>query len=82
MNKVVIYNDRWCSGGVESMIVSLLTHSDFSDINITILVGQKETNIYDSCLDKIGLKIVPILGKIHTRYLTEVVKLLNPKMNV
>lgn len=64
MNKVVIYNDRWCSGGVESMIVSLLTHSDFSDINITILVGQKETNIYDSCLDKIGLKIVPILGKI------------------
>ena len=61
MKKVIIYNDRWCSGGVESMIMNLLSHYDFSDVKIVILVGQKETCIYDDFLSKKGFSVIPIL---------------------
>ena len=61
MKKIVIYNDRWCSGGVESMIINLLLNGDFSKFDIYLLVGVKETNIYDEMLNKLNIHFITIL---------------------
>ena len=63
MKKIVIYNDRWCSGGVESMIANLLLNGDFSQFDIYLLVGVKETNIYDEMLSKLNIHFISILTK-------------------
>ena len=55
MNNVVIYNDKWTSGGVESMIINLLKNFDMTDFKITILVGQKETDVYDDFLKSLNV---------------------------
>lgn len=52
MSKLLIFNERWCSGGVESLWANILAYSPESALEIVIAVWQKETNIYDSLLEK------------------------------
>lgn len=47
MKKVLVYNDRWCSGGVESLWSELIAYFPQGEFEISLLVGQKETDIYD-----------------------------------
>ncbi len=56
MTRVIIFNDRWTSGGVESLIINLLSHFDMKDFSFKILVGQKETNIYDDILNNLSIE--------------------------
>lgn len=53
---VLIYAERWCSGGIESLISNLVSNLDKSKFNIKILVSQKETSIYDDLLDNIKIE--------------------------
>lgn len=71
MKKIIIYNDRWCSGGVESMIINILSNGDFSEFDIYLLVGVKETNIYDSALSKLNIHFISILEKTYNPILRD-----------
>lgn len=53
---VLIYTERWCSGGIESLISNLIKNLDKSKFNIKILVSQKETNIYDEILENVEIR--------------------------
>jgi len=50
-NNVVIYTERWCTGGIESLLANLIKNIDHSKFNVNLVVSQKETNIYDSLLE-------------------------------
>ena len=58
---VLIYTERWCSGGIESLLANLIKYLDKSKFNVEILVSQKETDIYNSILN--GVSIEEILEK-------------------
>lgn len=58
---ILIYTERWCSGGIESLLSNLIKHIDKSKFNINILVSQKETDIYDEILG--NNKVDEILDK-------------------
>ena len=47
MKHVVIFNDHWCSGGVESLWTNLIKNITTDEFDFTILATQKETDIYD-----------------------------------
>ena len=53
---ILIYTERWCTGGIESLLSNLINHLDDSKFNVNILVSQKETNIYDNLLKKIKVE--------------------------
>lgn len=60
MKKVVIFNQRWSSGGIESMMIKMIPNLDREKIDITILAIQKESKVYDKALkeNNISLKIL------------------------
>lgn len=63
MPKLIIYNDRWCSGGVEALWSNLLHFFSDNTLNIILLVGQKETDIYDNLLQQKNIKMIVINEK-------------------
>lgn len=63
MSKLLIFNERWCSGGVESLWANILAYSPESALEIVIAVWQKETNIYDSLLEKKNIRFIEIGNK-------------------
>lgn len=64
MINIVVFNDHWCSGGVESLWTNLLKNIDDSNLSFTILATQKETDIYDKLLKEKNIKIVTILDHV------------------
>lgn len=52
---ILIYTERWCSGGIESLLSNLIKNLDKAKFNIKILVSQKETNIYDEMLKNVEI---------------------------
>lgn len=60
MKKVVIFNQRWSSGGIESMMVKMIPNLDKEKINITVLAIQKESSVYDNVLaeNNVSLRIL------------------------
>ena len=64
MINIVVFNDHWCSGGVESLWTNLLKNIDDSNLSFTILATQKETDIYDKLLKEKNIKLVTILDHV------------------
>lgn len=65
MKKLVVFNDHWCSGGVESLWTNIIDSVGINnDISITILATQKETDIYDEILKRNNVEIVTVLNHI------------------
>ena len=64
MKHVVIFNDHWCSGGVESLWTNLIKNITTDEFDFTILATQKETDIYDDILNEHNVNIITILDKI------------------
>lgn len=58
MFKLLVFNERWCAGGVEALWANLLAHMPDVECEIVLLVGQKETNIYDDLLSKKNIRMV------------------------
>ncbi len=58
MYKLLVLNERWCSGGVESLWANLLSFMPQSAFEVVVLVWQKETDIYDDLLKKKNVRIV------------------------
>ena len=64
MKKIIIYNDHWCSGGVESFWTNIINSIGITeDFHFRILVAQKESDIYDSILEKNNVKVEYIIDK-------------------
>ena len=63
MKHIVIFNSHWCSGGAESMITNLIAAMDKSDLKFTILVTQKETDLFDEILNQNQIHFKTILDK-------------------
>lgn len=64
MKRIVIFNDHWCSGGVESLWTNLIAHMPKNDFEFIILATQKETDIYDSFLNEKGVKLISIFNRV------------------
>lgn len=64
MKHVVIFNDHWCSGGVESLWTNLIKNITTDEFYFTILATQKETDIYDDILNEHNVNIITILDKV------------------
>lgn len=64
MKHVVIFNDHWCSGGVESLWTNLIKNITTDEFDFTILATQKETDIYDDILNEHNVNIITILDKV------------------
>ena len=52
---VVIYTERWCTGGIESLLANLIKNIDNSEFNVNLVVSQKETDIYDNLLEQCNI---------------------------
>ena len=52
MKNIVIYTERWTSGGIESFITNAIKNIPNKEYNISILTSQKESIIYDTELKK------------------------------
>ena len=52
--KVLLYSERWTSGGIESFIMNLYRNLDREKIEADILTSQDESDIYDEEIKKIG----------------------------
>lgn len=63
MKHIVIWNSHWCSGGAESMITNLISAMDKSNLQFTILVTQKESNLFDDILKENQVNFKTILEK-------------------
>lgn len=75
MKKIVIFNDHWCSGGVESLWTNFINEMGNSDeLRFTILASQKETDIYDKMLIKNNVKIVTVLDRIYKNPIIRTIK--------
>ncbi len=66
MKHIVIFNDHWCSGGVEALWTNLISSMpDKEDFKFTILVSQKETEIFDDTLRQNSVEILTVLSKVY-----------------
>lgn len=52
--RVLLYSERWTSGGIESFIMNLYKNFDREKIEADILTSQNETDIYDDEIEKMG----------------------------
>ena len=52
--KVLMYTERWTSGGIESVIMNIYKNIDWNKFNIDILVAQDENKLYDEEISKRG----------------------------
>ena len=61
--KVLLYIDRWGTGGIESLLVNIIDKINKENFETNILVSQKESNVYDLVLKKNNCVINEILKK-------------------
>lgn len=60
MKKVVIFNQRWSSGGIESLFVKIIPNIDMENLDFTLLTIQKESDVYDEILKKYNINLIEI----------------------
>ena len=61
-NRVVEYTDKWTTGGIESYILNIVRLINVSDIEVRILVAQKDTDLYDQELSQYGVTVETLLN--------------------
>ncbi len=64
--KVVEYADKWTTGGIEGYILNLVKNIDHEKYEVSIVVAQKETTLYDDELKKYGVEVQSILKEVQT----------------
>lgn len=52
--KILMYADRWNSGGIEAFIMNVYRNINHKKFGIDILVAQNESDMYDEEIKKIG----------------------------
>lgn len=52
--RVLMYTERWTSGGIEAVIMNIYKNIDWNKFNIDILVAQDENKLYDGEISKRG----------------------------
>ena len=60
MKKIIYFNQRWTSGGIEKIICQIIKKIDENNIILTI---QKESNIYDDVIKKYKTEFVTLNQK-------------------
>lgn len=63
MKNILIYTERWMSGGIESLLINLVNNLDKKDLKINFLVSQKESEIYDDTLKDNDINMYTTLEK-------------------
>lgn len=61
--KIVLFIDKWDSGGIETYLLSNLERIERGKFEFTIVTSKKLTTVYDQRLKKINIKIVELLKK-------------------
>ena len=61
--KLLFYNDKWMNGGIESFLMNVYRNLDTEKFDISILVSQNGTDIYDEEIRKLGGKKYTTLEK-------------------
>ncbi len=64
--RVVEYADKWTTGGIEGYILNLVKNIDHEKYEVSIVVAQKETTLYDDELKKYGVEVQSILKEVQT----------------
>ena len=63
MKKIVFYSERWVDGGIEALIMNIISNSNLSEFEYKIIVGQKETNSFDSKINEYGIEFIEMHNK-------------------
>ncbi|MCT8388159.1 glycosyltransferase family 1 protein [Leuconostoc lactis] len=67
--RVLIYVDRWASGGIESFIVTFLENVSTKDFNFTIVTSTKESQLFDERLSRLDVNFVTLLDEFSAWYI-------------
>ena len=61
--KVLLYTDKWTTGGIESFIINLYQNIDKNKFDVDIMCSQKQTNVYDEILSTDNKRVLTTLIK-------------------
>lgn len=59
--KICLWCERWGAGGIESFAVNILSAMDRTGLDITILTTQKESDVFDTRLESLGIPLKTLM---------------------
>lgn len=74
MKKVLIYTERWCAGGIESLITNIVEKINREKFIPIILVSQKETEVYDKRLKLANCNIIETLSQKYSNPMKRIIE--------
>ena len=74
MKKVLIYTERWCAGGIESLITNIVEKINREKFIPIILVSQKETEVYDKRLKLANCNIIETLSQNYSNPMKRIIE--------
>lgn len=63
MKNIIFYSERWMNGGIESIIMNIISNS--KKFKYKIIVGQKETNSFDEKIKKYNVDFIELHKRIY-----------------
>lgn len=63
MTRVCCFCERWESGGIESFLCNVLTHMDFTDLEVDIVTASIGESVFTKPLQNHGVKFFVLSGK-------------------
>lgn len=63
--RICVYCDHWQNGGVESLLMNLLSCWDLSAAKCTLVTSDKTTNIYDEALRSLGVAHIVLMDRLY-----------------
>ena len=62
--KICIFAELWESGGIESLVTSVLLHTDLSDYEVDIVAAKIGESIFRAPLEAVGVSFHELSGKV------------------
>ena len=63
VKNVIIYSEKWTTGGIESFIMNIFKNIDKENIKIDIMCSENDTELYDETLKQADSKKIVTLNK-------------------
>lgn len=73
MIRVILFIDKWSSGGIETYLLSHLEKMDLKRYNVRIVTSKKISDVYDFRLESLGVELVELLNKEYSPALRNIV---------
>ena len=63
IKNVIIYSEKWTTGGIEAFIMNVYRHMDKENLKINIMCSENDTDLYDEELKTVGTEKIVTLNK-------------------